>query len=291
MSRCIAFHSYKGGTGKTTIAANLAGVLAKMGKRVFILDLDMYAPGLHTYFGKSPVNDIRNTINDYISGNCEVKDLILDLTPTIKKLDSKESIRGELLGCFSSPERREILKIDGIKEDKNRIAMLRRFIVLTNELFIKHDADYIILDSSPGIRFWAINALAVANDVFLTLKLDDIDIEGTKLIISDILENFREKSNTKYSVLLNRISGYCTPPPNSEPIRISDLDYMHSTKHIHDEILKKLSDDIHIDTISAIPCYCDIQFSQKEFMTAIEHPTHPFSCEFEKLIKVVDSPD
>ena len=273
------------------MTANLAGVLAKMGKRVFILDLDMYAPGLHTYFGKSPVNDIKNTINDYISGNCEVKDLIVDLTPTIKKLDSKESIRGELLGCFSSPERREILKIDGIKEDKNRIAMLRRFIVLTNDLFIKHDADYIILDSSPGIRFWAINALAVANDVFLTLKLDDIDIEGTKLIISDILENFREKSNTKYSVLLNRISGYCTPPPNSEPIRISDLDYKHSTKHIHDEILKKLSDEIHIDTISAIPCYCDIQFSQKEFMTAIEHPTHPFSCEFDKLIKVVDSPD
>ena len=70
---------------KQQSAANLAGVLAKMGKRVFILDLDMYAPGLHTYFGKSPVNDIKNTINDYISGNCEVKDLILDLTPTIKK--------------------------------------------------------------------------------------------------------------------------------------------------------------------------------------------------------------
>ena len=54
MASCIAFHSYKGGTGKTTIAANLASLLAKKGYRVFLLDLDVYAPSLHSYFDKNP---------------------------------------------------------------------------------------------------------------------------------------------------------------------------------------------------------------------------------------------
>lgn len=46
----IAFHSYKGGTGKTTIAANLAAFWALKGYRVALLDLDVYAPSLQSYF-------------------------------------------------------------------------------------------------------------------------------------------------------------------------------------------------------------------------------------------------
>jgi MinD-like ATPase involved in chromosome partitioning or flagellar assembly len=52
MPNCIAFHSYKGGTGKTTIGANFAALLAKKGYRVFLLDLDVYAPSLQTYFNE-----------------------------------------------------------------------------------------------------------------------------------------------------------------------------------------------------------------------------------------------
>ena len=55
MTHCIAIHSYKGGTGKTTIAANIAALLAMSGKKVAILDLDIYAPSLHTYFKIAPL--------------------------------------------------------------------------------------------------------------------------------------------------------------------------------------------------------------------------------------------
>ncbi len=66
MTSCIAFHSYKGGTGKTTIAANLAALLAKKGYRVFLLDLDVYAPSLQAYFGTKP----KRWINDFLNGHC-----------------------------------------------------------------------------------------------------------------------------------------------------------------------------------------------------------------------------
>ena len=43
----IAIHSYKGGTGKTTMCANLGYLLAVRGYKVCLIDLDFRAPSLH----------------------------------------------------------------------------------------------------------------------------------------------------------------------------------------------------------------------------------------------------
>ena len=56
MTRCIAFHSYKGGTGKSTIGSNMAALMAKRGLKVVLLDLDVYAPSLQGYFTGLPEN-------------------------------------------------------------------------------------------------------------------------------------------------------------------------------------------------------------------------------------------
>jgi MinD-like ATPase involved in chromosome partitioning or flagellar assembly len=44
------FYSYKGGTGRTFVLANVAFLLASQGKRVCVLDWDLEAPGLHRFF-------------------------------------------------------------------------------------------------------------------------------------------------------------------------------------------------------------------------------------------------
>src|SRR5262245_50700721 len=48
--KIITFYSYKGGTGRSMILANVAWVLASVGKRVLAVDWDLEAPGLHRYF-------------------------------------------------------------------------------------------------------------------------------------------------------------------------------------------------------------------------------------------------
>lgn len=292
MPKSIAFHSYKGGTGKTTLAVNLASLLAKRGSRVFILDLDVYAPSLQSYFGEEVHKRIGKYFNDYIGGGCEVDDLILDLTPTIKDYSKDVPISGSLFACFSSPRREDILKIEGVREDKNKLNMLKRFIIMKEKLFTEHDADYIILDSSPGIRFWAINALAVADNVLLTLKMGDLDVQGTKMIAKEILEAFQEHGTKPY-LLLNRISGYCNPPIGKAPDLITPT--MQNNGHHHkpsqvtaDEIIDMLTKETKLGVISAIPCYCDIQFSQREFLTALEFPDHPFSSQINQLIERID---
>ena len=48
--RIVTFYSYKGGTGRSMAVANVAWILASIGKRVLAIDWDFEAPGLHRYF-------------------------------------------------------------------------------------------------------------------------------------------------------------------------------------------------------------------------------------------------
>ena len=289
MKQVITFHSYKGGTGKTTLAANLAALLAKKGNNVCIVDIDVYAPSLHAYFGDSVQNKIKNTLNDYIVGACGVDDLLVQVTP-IPQMADKGSQSGKIIGCFSSSKREDILKIEGVKEDKNRMNMLKRFINFREELIEKNDIDYVIMDSSPGIRFWAINALALSDIVFLTLKMGDMDFGGTKMIANEILAQFKEQGNTKYYLLLNRIAGYCIPSLQISESHSGHSESSHTTlTPVGDDFVKKLTSETGIDVMTSIPCYCDIQFAQKEFLTVLAYPDHPFSQQIHHLNSLIEN--
>ncbi|MFJ8431569.1 FxSxx-COOH system tetratricopeptide repeat protein [Kitasatospora sp. NPDC094019] len=48
--RVLTFYSYKGGSGRTTVTANCAWILAANGLRVLAVDWNLAAPGLHHYF-------------------------------------------------------------------------------------------------------------------------------------------------------------------------------------------------------------------------------------------------
>src|SRR5262249_13081292 len=49
-AQITTFYSYKGGTGRTMLLANVAWILASAGKRGLIIDWDLEAPGLPHYF-------------------------------------------------------------------------------------------------------------------------------------------------------------------------------------------------------------------------------------------------
>jgi cellulose biosynthesis protein BcsQ len=278
MTQSIAFHSYKGGTGKTTIACNLAAMLATKGYNVSLLDLDVYAPSLGAYFDKTP----DKWINDLLSEDAKIDDVMADMTPVVEEYAAGSGKKvGKLWIGFSNPQKEEVYKLEGGGKQSNaQIQLLRKFIKLRDDLISEYHSDYIIIDTSPGIRFWSINCLAIADTLFLTLKLGDLDIDGTRKMASDIYGSFT-KFGAKSYLLLNRVGGYCVP--NTLILPHSHEGGFTLPQYDEAALGKTLSSEVSMDLISAIPCYCDIQFSRKEFLTVLQYPNHPFAKQLERL--------
>jgi MinD-like ATPase involved in chromosome partitioning or flagellar assembly len=176
---------------------------------------------------------------------------------------------------FSSPRKEDINEIEIKHEQKWQLAALRRFLLAKNELFEKYKIDYLFLDTSPGIRYWSINALAAADMLFLIMKNSDMDIEGTKKMINDIYDSLT-RFGSKYFVILNKV-------PGASPI---DEPRWETTHEQGSEV--ELEKEIGTQVIGSIPCFCDIQFSRHEFLFAIKQPNHPFSKKFVTIAEKIE---
>ncbi len=253
-----------------------------------LLDVDVYAPSLQDYFQWQP----KKSINDYLFENANIDEVIHDLTPVLNKFtpgngDQSES-KGKLLVGFSSTSKDEIYKLDGaVRQEGSKIQLLRKFLMLREEIVSKYNADFIIIDTSPGIRYWSINSLAIADTILLSLKLDGIDLKGTRLLAKEIYESLT-KLGTKSYLLLNRAAGYCLPPNLSGQTSASNQEIYENTVSAQSTVISKLNADVGMDTILSIPCYCDIQFDSNEFLTALKFPTHPFADKINTLIEKLE---
>lgn len=70
----IAVASGKGGVGKTTLAVNLSSALAKLGRRVVLLDADFGLGNIDVLLGLVP----HYTLADLIEGRCALSDVLLE---------------------------------------------------------------------------------------------------------------------------------------------------------------------------------------------------------------------
>ena len=248
--KTIAFHSYKGGTGKTTVITNLAARLAMLGKKVCLLDFDLYAPSLTTYFQKNP----EIYLNSLLVGEAEISEVLVDLT-------SELGLKGKLFLGFSSPNKDCIHEIEIRHDMKWQYKALKRVIAAKKELFSKYKIDYLLIDTSPGIRYWSINSIAIADILFLMMKLNEMDLYGTKKMIEEIY-NSLTKFGSKYFLILNKV-------PGASP--------MHEFQNMNNQIISDIEKRMGIKIIESIPCFCEIQFSQHEFLSTINVPNHAFS--------------
>ena len=75
MGKVIAVFNQKGGVGKTTTNVNLSASVAKMGKRVLVLDLDPQGNSTSGYGVEK--NEVENTIYEVLINNDSIEEAII----------------------------------------------------------------------------------------------------------------------------------------------------------------------------------------------------------------------
>ncbi|MCD4704132.1 MAG: ParA family protein [Methanosarcinaceae archaeon] len=173
MSKIITIHSSKGGTGKTSIAFNLACAYAISGKNVCLLDMDMRTPSsFHNLFPRP-----KRWFNDVLNGKCGINDIIVDATDEIGS-------EGKLYVGYSNPDIGAIRDISG----KDRIwqaRALKNLMTIRPEL-IRSDIDMILLDTPPGTDFISMNSIVASDYVLMVVKPGKCNLNCMKQMIDGV---------------------------------------------------------------------------------------------------------
>ncbi len=137
-TKVIAVHSFKGGTGKTTLTANLASTLA-LDHRVGVMDLDLSGPGLHVLFGLRK-GDIKATLTDIFLGDASPNDVVVDLS---RKYGLS---KGGLFFCPASNKVEDMLRLlkSGLE-----VSVFQDILQKVGE---SKNLDYIKVDTHPGVE-------------------------------------------------------------------------------------------------------------------------------------------
>ncbi len=171
MVRVISLHSFRGGTGKSNITANVAAAIAQAGYRVGVVDTDIQSPGIHAIFQLSE-GRITQTLNDYLWGRCRVQDATYDVTPP-ELQDSPGRI-------FLTPSSLNAADISRVLHEAYDVRQLKDGF---RELITTFNLDYLFIDTHPGLNEETLLSIAISHILIVILRPDAQDYQGTSVTL------------------------------------------------------------------------------------------------------------
>ena len=174
MSEVIVVTSGKGGVGKTTTSANVGTGLAKLNKKVILIDTDIGLRNLDVVMGLE--NRIVYNLVDVVEGNCRIKQALI------------KDKRYANLYLLPSAQTRDKTSVTPEQMKK-----------LIDEL--KEEFDYIILDCPAGIEQGFKNAIAGAGRALVVTTPEVSAIRDADRIIGLLEANEIKRTD----LIVNRI--------------------------------------------------------------------------------------
>jgi MinD-like ATPase involved in chromosome partitioning or flagellar assembly len=171
MPKIVSIHSYRGGTGKSNLVANLVTVLASLGKRVAVIDTDIQSPGIHLLFDLNE-EIIDKTLNDYLWSRSTIEEVAYDVSEAAGVKD-----QGSVFLVPSSVNPDEIARI--LSEGYN-VSLLNEGI---RKLIRGLNLDYLFIDTHPGLSKETFLSIAISNILILLLRPDRQDFQGTAVMV------------------------------------------------------------------------------------------------------------
>lgn len=177
MSYIVSIHSFRGGTGKSNITANLSAQAAMAGKRVAVIDTDIYSPGIHVPFGLNEAK-MGHTLNEFLRGECTIAQAALPIGENTGEEEGRKQLSGKALWLVpSSINSNEISRVLHDGYDVNRLN--EGMQTLLKELKL----DYLFIDTHPGLNEETLLSVAVSDILVIVLRPDQQDFQGTAVTV------------------------------------------------------------------------------------------------------------
>lgn len=163
--KTIAVCNQKGGTGKTTTSVNLSAILASLGQRVLLVDMD--PQGNATSGVGINKNEIQSSIYDVLIHKHSLGEVVVATAyPNLKVAPCNINLTGaeiELVGAMSR-ETRLKKAIDSLKAD----------------------FDYVFIDSPPSLGLLTLNTLVAADSIIIPIQCEFYALEGVSGLLNTV---------------------------------------------------------------------------------------------------------
>lgn len=249
MTKVISTHSFRGGTGKSNITANIAVTLAQQGKRVGVVDGDIQSPGIHVIFGL-PEDSLSPTLNDYLWGECPIEQ-------TAHEVYTERGAGGVVYLVPSSIKPNDIARILREGYDANDMHTAFRELVIACRL------DYLLIDTHPGLNEETLLSIAVSDALIIVLRPDQQDFQGTSVTV----EVARRLRVPAIHLVVNKV-----PPAYNL-----------------DDVRQKVEQSYGCPVAALIPLSTDIAQNASSQVFVLQDPDHSFSQNIKSVVAQLPS--
>jgi MinD-like ATPase involved in chromosome partitioning or flagellar assembly len=255
MSKIISVHSFRGGTGKSNITANVSAQFAKKGYRVGVVDTDINSPGIHVLF-KMDEEEMDKALNDYLWGRCDIEEAAYNVSAKIGE--------GEVLvmggNIYLIPASMRVGEITRVLRDGYDVGLLNDGF---HSLIEKLNLDYLFIDTHPGLNEETLLSIAISDLLIIILRTDQQDFQGTAVTV-DIS---RKLDVPHLYLVVNKA--------------ISSYDF--------DDLREQVQTSYNAPVAAIIPLSEDVAAMQSADIFSLRYPDHPISQEILNIVAVIEA--
>ncbi|MDG3088755.1 ParA family protein [Vibrio hannami] len=156
----------KGGVGKTTTTVTLAGLLAKKGHRVLLVDTDPHG-SLTTYLGFDS-DAVANSLFD-----------LFQLPELNRESVQPLILKTEIENIDLVPAHMSLATLDRVMGNRSGMGLILKRALLS----VHNDYDYVLIDCPPILGVMMVNALAASDRILIPVQTEFLAMKGLERMV------------------------------------------------------------------------------------------------------------